>query len=94
MSDRLERNMPLDDGFRAKPFVRTRQQPFPPRLWRWEIRTEGDLLLRQSSACVYRSAHDAWVAGQVALEDVFKRIAYQRRANAAVAQLNNQRYHT
>jgi hypothetical protein len=94
MGDRLERNMPLDDGFRAKPFVRTRQQPFPPRLWRWEVCTEGDLLLRQSSTCVYRSAHDAWVAGQVALEDVFKRIASQCRANSTVTQLNNQRYKT
>ncbi|MDO9714145.1 hypothetical protein [Paracraurococcus lichenis] len=76
--DRLERTLPFDDGFRAKPFVRTRQQPVPPRLWRWEICTEGGSLPYQSSACVYRSAHDAWEAGQAALGDIFQSIACYR----------------
>jgi len=86
-----ERLTPLDDGFRAKPFVRTRQQPCPPRLWRWEICREGDPLPVQSSACVYRSAHDAWEAAQVALAAVFQGISYQRRAAAALGSLDQRR---
>ena len=71
---------PLDDGFRTKPFIRTRRQPHPPGLWRWEICVEGDALPYQASACIHRSAYDAWEAGRSALEAIIQRRASQRTA--------------
>ncbi|RZA30037.1 MAG: hypothetical protein EOP02_02790 [Proteobacteria bacterium] len=77
-------NGPLDDGFRTKPFIRTRRQPHPPGLWRWEVCVEGDVLPYQVSACVHRSAHDAWEAGQTALEAITQSRASQRAAESVV----------
>jgi hypothetical protein len=67
-----KRGAPLDDGFRSRPFVKAKQQLFPPHLWRWEIRAEGDEQPHQTSPYAYRSAHDAWEAGRDPLDRILR----------------------
>ena len=78
MTDKLQKALPLDDGFRTKPFVRVRQRQSPPRLWCWEICMESVHFPLRVSANTYRSAQDAWEAGQAALAQVSQPPASQR----------------
>jgi hypothetical protein len=85
MVDQLQRNVPFDDGFRAKPFVRVRQRRSPPRLWCWEIHFENAAYPLRASESTYHSAQDAWEAGQAALARATLNPIYQHRSRPAPA---------
>ena len=78
MGDRLQRDVPLADGWRDKPIIKVRQRPTPPRSWRWEIWVESEQCHRWASESIYRSAHDAWNAGTDQLARTLRRQRLRR----------------
>jgi hypothetical protein len=50
-----------------KVYVRVQRGGQPPMPWTWEIHREGDPPPRRCAVRGYRSAEDAWEAGQAAL---------------------------
>jgi hypothetical protein len=63
--NKLQMDPPAGGGMPAQFIIKVQRQARPPTPWRWEIFMEGERQGYWRSKALYRSAEDAWQAGQV-----------------------------
>jgi hypothetical protein len=65
--DRLQRRQPVRGGLPPKCFVLIRRSARLPLPWRWEVHFQARPDVSWRAVRGYKSAEDAWEAGQAAL---------------------------
>jgi hypothetical protein len=65
--DKPQLRQPLGGGLASKCFVLIRRGALPPLPWMWEVHYQGRPDICWRAVRGYKSAEDAWEAGQAAL---------------------------